>query len=194
MHPVQELKARSNIISQVTGPTSRMRIMPSNRKISFRVNSDQGAVVAEMAHDPNNGAIDVAEILEEGRKCARNNPQASLLAFQKVIQLPSDFVTIEQRQAAFWNSACIFLRFGDLTKAQQSLGNAIRLGLDLEKAKFDPDLLPLQGSTAKMEEELWKYAKELTRASPAPEQPLRPELESVNEELELAEVVISQPV
>lgn len=44
-----------------------------------------------------------------------------------------------------------------------------------------------QGSTAKMEEELWRYAKDLLSKGPE-EIKLRPELEQVNSELELAEV------
>eukprot|EP00471_Norrisiella_sphaerica_P003344 CAMPEP_0184478810 /NCGR_PEP_ID=MMETSP0113_2-20130426/730_1 /TAXON_ID=91329 /ORGANISM="Norrisiella sphaerica, Strain BC52" /LENGTH=165 /DNA_ID=CAMNT_0026856717 /DNA_START=388 /DNA_END=885 /DNA_ORIENTATION=- len=114
------------------------------------------------------------------------NPQESLMSFQKVIQMPSDVVTIHQRQAAFWNTACIFLKFGDLSKAEQSISNAFKLGLDLERAKCDPNLLALQGSSQKMEDELWRYAQELSRKGPEAVK-LRPEMEIVGSELELAE-------
>eukprot|EP00468_Gymnochlora_sp_CCMP2014_P002553 CAMPEP_0167762746 /NCGR_PEP_ID=MMETSP0110_2-20121227/12955_1 /TAXON_ID=629695 /ORGANISM="Gymnochlora sp., Strain CCMP2014" /LENGTH=191 /DNA_ID=CAMNT_0007649687 /DNA_START=99 /DNA_END=674 /DNA_ORIENTATION=- len=131
---------------------------------------------------------DVSALLSEGIQTTSKNPKAALQSFQKVIQLSGDEVSIKERQAAFWNTACIFLKFGDIDKAQRSLENAIRLGLDIEEARYgsDPKFLPLQGSSQKMEEELWRYAKQLTSAG-VKEAPLRPELQEVADKLDLDE-------
>eukprot|EP00470_Lotharella_oceanica_P001982 CAMPEP_0170177748 /NCGR_PEP_ID=MMETSP0040_2-20121228/10947_1 /TAXON_ID=641309 /ORGANISM="Lotharella oceanica, Strain CCMP622" /LENGTH=251 /DNA_ID=CAMNT_0010420515 /DNA_START=42 /DNA_END=800 /DNA_ORIENTATION=+ len=128
----------------------------------------------------------VDEMLSLGRNEARSNPQAALAAFQRVVLLPSDIVSPQQRQAAFWNTACIFLKFGDIDKAEQSLANARRLGMDFEKAKMDPNLLPLQGSSARVEEELWRKAREMMSQGPETIK-LSPEMEAVTQDLTLAE-------
>mmetsp|Transcript_24048 Transcript_24048/g.33675 ORF Transcript_24048/g.33675 Transcript_24048/m.33675 type:complete len:257 (-) Transcript_24048:472-1242(-) len=161
--------------------SSARRFHKSLRNSNLRPYSETHAAPYD---EPSNGEVEA--LLNQGVQNAMKNPQESLMSFQKVIQMPSDVVTIHQRQAAFWNTACIFLKFGDLSKAEQSISNAFKLGLDLERAKCDPNLLALQGSSQKMEDELWRYAQELSRKGPEAVK-LRPEMEIVGSELELAE-------
>ncbi|KAL3155843.1 hypothetical protein ABBQ32_012853 [Trebouxia sp. C0010 RCD-2024] len=130
-HPFQSLAITSRRCQHWRSPVLSRRQTCQNRRCSL-------LIVQAVAHG------EASELVAKGQKKYDSGDRMGALKLWE--QALSRDPTVEDRQAALFNSTCVHASFGDVEFAQVTLRDAINCGLDFEDAMRSSDYVKLNSS------------------------------------------------